>query len=181
MRHWILISFTLLTCSAIAYYAFYGRLHNKVEPRLNITYQTVPTARPVEAVNEVLIEPTQKISQGRGNCPDLPIKNDVHAMYVKSSAIDCGALNDNEMIMDEAETKNIMHCLQNSLQRKGSCGNSKAFIALQGFEGSVEVFIESKDCHLAIKQWSTTSPSCGYKEKTCDIISDKFPFEMCRN
>ena len=178
MRHWLLVSVFLLVCSAIAYYAFYGRLHNKVEPRLSIKYQETPTTQPVQIVGNISPEPTLQAATG-GTCRNLPKKQDVHAMYVKSTAKDCGALNDNEMVMDEAQSKDVLRCLESELVRSGSCGNRKAFLTLQGFEGSVEVFIESKDCELSVRQWSTTSPACGYSEVSCDTVSDRFPFQVC--
>lgn len=177
MRHWLLVSVFLLVCSAVAYYAFYGRLHNKVEPRLNIRYQEAPTDQPIHIVGNDL-EPTLPAMTG-GSCDNLPKKQDVHAMYVNSKAGDCGALNDNEMVMDEAQSKDVFRCLQNALVRSGNCGNKKAFLTLQGFEGLVEVFVESKDCKLSVRQWSTTSPACGYSEASCDTVSDRFPFQVC--
>lgn len=178
MRHWLLVSVFLLVCSAIVYYVFYGRLHNKIEPRLNIRYQESPTKQPLQVVGDSVPVPTLGTNTG-GSCNDLPERQDVHAMYVKSLAKDCGALNDNEMVMDEAQTKDIFHCMQNDLDRKGVCGNSKAFLTLQGFEGIIEVFVESKNCKVSVKQWSTTSPQCGYSEEVCDAFSDRFPFQIC--
>lgn len=178
MRYASFIIIIILVFAGLMYYFSYGRLHNKIEPRLNITYQNRPTlGSDVNIINEPTGELPLEAESG-GQCANLPKKQDVHALYVKSVAKDCGALNDNEAVMDEAESKNVLRCLENSITA-GQCSNNKAFFTLQGFEGISEIFLESKDCLLNVKKWSTTSPSCGYSEESCENISEKFPFTLC--
>ncbi len=176
MRFISFVIIVLLVLSAVMYYLSYGRLHNKVEPRLNITYQDRPTPGIEEnIINEPTSEPETMTG---GTCKNLPKKQDVHALYIKSTAKDCGSLNDNEAVMDEAESKNVMRCLENSLVAD-QCTQNKAFLTLHGFEGTTEMFLETKDCTLSVKQWSTTSPSCGYSEDSCESMSKRFPFTVC--
>jgi hypothetical protein len=178
MRFWLLISTFLLVCAAVLYYASYGRLHNKIEPRLNITYQQAPTETPINVINAAPEENITPKIVAAGQCTDLPKKQDVHALYIKSTAKDCGSLNDNESVMDEAQSKDVVRCLQASIE-KGQCSKVKAFLSLQGFEGITEMFVESNNCELTVHQWSTTEPSCGYTKVSCNKISDRFPFAIC--
>lgn len=167
-----------MTGLAFAYYASYGRLHNKVRPQLNITYQQSPTKTPLIVVNTEPSEVNKTKPATGGACTGLSKEVDVHAMYIASAAKDCGAANDNESVIDEAQSKKIRSCLEENMQN-GSCGQAKAFLTLQGFEGAIDVFLETSNCALNVRQWSPTSPECGFTEKNCQNISERFPFAVC--
>ncbi|KXK10444.1 MAG: hypothetical protein UZ22_OP11002000747 [Microgenomates bacterium OLB23] len=178
MRLWLLLGLIVMMCGALGYYIAYGRVHNNVTPQLNITYPQTPTKTPLVVINDdTQIEDPSTVGVG-GKCSNLGNKRSVHLLYLQSTAEDCGALNDNESVINEAQSKKVLNCIQAHLQA-GKCSPSKAFLTLQGFEGTSEVFLETNNCNVFIKQWSNTSPECGYTEKQCQSISDRFPFTIC--
>jgi len=178
MRHWTLLALIALVFLGALYYISFGRFHNKIEPRITIKYQPTPT------ISSQLLDTNpdgnnQKLAEKTGGtCSAFTKKVDVHESYIKNTSEDCGAINDNDALVAESESKNLFNCLAANI-KPGSCANSKAFIKLQGFEGGAEIFVETKECQITTHQWSTTSPQCGYSEKTCDRLSSDFPFHIC--
>ncbi len=179
MRPAILIIVILLMCGAAYYYISYGRHYNAIRQPA-IVYQ--PTQQPTQVPPPVAFVTTSAQQAGPtakpGTCASLPDDIQVFEQYKKQTGQDCGALTDSEQILDEAESKKVLNCLNGALQQ-GKCNDRKAYIKIQGYEGASESLITTKNCEVRSQQWSTLAPRCGIADESCSTIVNGFPFNVC--
>lgn len=161
-----------------AYYFILGNgaKNIKYKQPVIIRKDSVPTQLPSSVL------PTNKATEGQpiiaGACVSLPADPKLKEKYRKLGGTECGYL-DPVNFDNEKQLSRIKNCLNNALK---SCDQAKAYVLMQGFEGSTEYILYSlkeKNCMIKVERWRTTDSYCGLTEFTCKEVSEDFPSEMC--
>ena len=177
----------VIVCVSLAigiyYYVFYGRFHNSLIPQTQIIYQPTPVpTKPLKPVVFVGDTTQHKLTTPTpaGYCMSLSQKQNIMEMYKNNAGKDCGIVADNEAVIEEGDTKKVRDCIKAGLV-EGACTQHKAFVAVTGFEGVLEEFVSTENCQIKVSSWATSQPQCGFAERTCGALSDRFPFTVCDN
>ena len=132
-----------------------------------------------------LIYPTQKPVASKksgtkvkkaGQCDFIGKNPRLSDRYDNTDAVSCGSLPAGSA--NTAALEGIKSWLENALK---TCQESKSYIYLQGFDGSIEYLITTNNCEIFAERWGNTEPYCGQEMTSCKQVSVNFPDEVCPN